>query len=66
MKNRKRILCIALILILIGSIGAAVLQTDFGKVTIKDVYIPTGDQQYMHALAFIPKQASEDNKLPCL
>ena len=66
MKNRKRILCIALILILIGSIGAAVLQTDFGKVTIKDVYIPTGDQQYMHALAFIPKQASEDNKLPCV
>lgn len=57
-------MCIALVLILIGSLGALALQTDFGKIEVKDLNIVTRDQQYMHALAFIPKTASADNKVP--
>lgn len=64
MKNSKKILCIALVLILLGSIGAAVLQTDFGSVKIKDITILTEEQQSLHALAFIPKNASAENKVP--
>ena len=66
MKNRKRIICIALVLILIGSIGAAMLQTDFGEVMVKDINLLTENGQYLHALAFIPKSASEENKVPCV
>lgn len=62
----KKQMCIALILILIGSLAAMALQTDFGKVTVKDINVLTDDQQYMHALAFIPKEASKDNKVPCV
>ena len=62
----KKQMCIALILILIGRLAAMALQTDFGKVTVKDINVLTDDQQYMHALAFIPKEASKDNKVPCV
>ena len=65
MKQRnKKILCIALIVILVGSIGAWLLQTDFGGVRVKDVYILTEEQQEVHALAFIPKEASAENPVP--
>lgn len=57
-------LCIALIVILIGSIGACILQTNFGKVKVKDIYLLTEQQQELHALAFIPEEASEENPVP--
>ena len=59
-------LSIGLILILIGSLGAMFLQTDGGDVMIKDIYLVTENQQYLHALAFIPKDASEENKVPAV
>lgn len=62
----KKQMCIALILILVGSILAMALQTNFGSVDVKDLYVLTDDQQYMHALAFVPKEASKDNKVPCV
>lgn len=62
----KKQMCIALILILVGSLLAVAFQTNFGKVTVKDIYVLTDDQQYMHALAFIPKEASAENKVPCV
>ena len=65
MKSKwKKQMCIGLILILVFSIAAAALQTDFGHVKIKDLYIVTDDQQYMHALAFIPKTATPENPCP--
>lgn len=64
MKNRKRMMCIALALIVLGSVFACLLQTDFGKVTVEDIYLPTENQNYLHALAFIPKSASAENKAP--
>lgn len=66
MKNSKKILCIALILILIGSVFASALQTDFGKVSVKDLYLLTEEQQYLHVLAFIPKSASAENPCPAV
>lgn len=57
-------LCIALIIILIGSIGACILQTNGGKVKVKDIYILTEQQQELHALAFIPEEASAENPVP--
>ena len=59
-----KLLCIALAIILVGSIGASLLQTNFGTVKIKDLYILTSEQQYLHAQAFIPKDASSTNKYP--
>lgn len=64
-KYKKR-LSIALVVILLCSIFAMLLQTDFGKVQVEDIYLPTEGHQYMHALAFIPKNASADNKVPCV
>ncbi|MEG0035978.1 MAG: alpha/beta hydrolase-fold protein, partial [Oscillospiraceae bacterium] len=67
MKNRPksvRVLCIALILILIGSIGAMLLQTNGYSVKVQDITLVTESQQTLHALAFIPKTATADNKVP--
>ena len=64
-KYKKR-LAIAMIVILLCSIFAMLLQTDFGKVQVEDIYFPTEGHQYLHALAFIPKNASADNKVPCV
>ncbi len=62
-KAKKR-LCIALALILIGSIFACLLQTNFFKVRVKDINIMIDDQNYSHALMFVPKEASAENKVP--
>jgi len=66
MKNTKpeRILVIGLILILVGSLAASALQTDFYQVRIKDLYIQTEQQQTLHSLIFIPKKCSAENKCP--
>ena len=64
MKNSKRLLCIALALVLLGSLFACLIQTDGFKVRVKDIYLPTNDQQYLHAYAYIPKSASAENKCP--
>jgi len=64
MKNAKRVLCIGLLLILIGSIGAALLQTDFGQVKIRDINLITEDHQHLHGLMFIPKTATAENTTP--
>lgn len=57
-------LCIALAVILVGSIGACILQTNAGKVKVKDINILTEQQQELHALAFIPEGASAENPVP--
>ncbi len=62
--KRNKILCIALVLILIGSIGAALLQTGAGDVTVKDLYLVTEQQQYLHALIYMPKEATPETPAP--
>ena len=65
-KKYLKQLCIALAVILIAHLMAACLQTDFNRVRIRDIYLLTDKQQQLHALAFIPKQASSDHQLPCV
>lgn len=64
LKKRTLTLIAAFFLIFAGSISAFILQTDFGKVTVEDIYLPTENQNYLHALAFIPKEASADHQVP--
>ena len=59
-----RILFIGLILILIGSVAASALQTNFYKTRIKDITIQTEQQQTLHALMFIPKECSAASPCP--
>jgi len=64
-KNKKQtIMCIALILIFVGSLFASLLQSDFGKVRVEDIHLPTENQNSLHAQVFIPKTATKDNKAP--
>ena len=69
-KKRKtravKIICIALAMILLGSVAACALQQDFGGIKIKELYILTDHQQVLHAQAFIPAEASAENKVPCV
>lgn len=61
-----RLLFIGLLLILIGSIVANLLQTDFRRVRVKDFYIGTEKQQTVHALAFIPKHCTAEKPCPAV
>lgn len=63
-KMCRRLLCAAAALMLIGSIGAWMLQTSFFSVRVEDIHLPTNHQQTLHAIAYIPKSASAENKAP--
>ena len=60
----ERTLIIGLIMILVGSVFASMLQTNFYSVRVKDYTIGTEQQQTLHALIFIPKECSAANKCP--
>lgn len=62
----KRLLCIALVLLLISCIGASLVQTNFGKVTIKDLRWETESGHEMSALLFIPDTATVDQPAPAI
>jgi hypothetical protein len=65
MNNKSvKIVCICFGLIIFSSFLASLLQSGFGKIRIKDIYFPTENQQYLHAMIFVPKSASADNKCP--
>ena len=63
-KNWCKTLCILLVVILISSIGAMLVQTDFGNVRIRNLCIVTDHQQKLNATMYIPKSASPENKVP--
>ena len=68
-KTRKkqswyRTLCILLIIILVASIGAMLVQTNFGKVRTMNISIVTDHQQQLNATLYIPQNASAENKVP--
>lgn len=69
MKNVKkstRMLCIAIVLLLISGIGASLVQTSFGRVTIKDLRWETGSGHQMSALLLVPDSATPDNPAPAI
>ncbi len=61
-----RLLWIGLILIAIGSFGAALLQTDFGRIEVTEIVIPTENGQWVAADLYRPKTATADNKAPAI
>ena len=63
-KHWYKTLCILLSIILISSIGAMLVQTDLGKVRVRNITIITDHQQKLNATMYIPKSASAENKVP--
>ncbi len=59
-------LCIALALMLISSIGASAIQTDFGGITITDVSIPMPNGETLRVLVHRPDTATVDNPAPAV
>ncbi len=67
MKKKAQVwLCIAICLMLVSMIGASLVQTSAGKVTIKDLRWETTQGIQMSGLLFIPDGVSADNKAPCI
>lgn len=63
-KKAVRLLCIAIVLVLISCIGASILQTDFGNVQITKITIPTDNGKWISGNLFRPVNASAENKVP--
>ncbi len=57
-------LCIALILVVVSSIGASIIQTDFGRVEVSEFKIPTDEGQWITGTLYRPKEASAENQVP--
>lgn len=71
MKSRKKRtavfwLCIALVLCLISAVGASLVQTNFGKVTIRDLRFETASGHTMSALLLIPDNATLETPAPAI
>lgn len=65
-KKTKIILAIALCLCIISMIGASVFQSSFGAVTVKDLNVVLANGKSVNAQIYIPKGASEENKVPLI
>lgn len=69
MKNTtksKRILCISLILMLLSSIATMAIQTNFGKVTVKEINWETNNGHSMNGWLFIPDTATAETPAPAV
>ncbi|SDY08607.1 alpha/beta hydrolase family protein [Salimicrobium album] len=68
MKNTKRksklYLLISLILVVVGVIGASLVQTSGGEVEVKEIKWETPSGHTMSAFLFTPEGVSEDNPAP--
>lgn len=69
MKDSKvalRWLCIALAICLISSVGAFLIQTDGGDVSVRTFSIPTDNGRYLSINLFKPDSATPDNPAPLI
>lgn len=70
MKHKKRTavfwLCLSLVLCLISAIGASAVQTNLGRVTVRDLRFETESGHEMSALLFIPDGATADSPAPAI
>ncbi len=64
-KKSKIWLSIALILCLVGSMGAFLIQSDFGKVEVSDIALRTENGLYTGYL-LVPKTATNENPAPAV
>jgi cephalosporin-C deacetylase-like acetyl esterase len=65
-KKARMWLCISVVLMLISMIGASVVQTSGGSVTVKDLHWETTAGYQMSGLLFVPKGVSDKNKAPAI
>ncbi len=67
MSNKKwgKCLAVALLLCLIGAMGASLIQSDFGRVEITDVVFRTDAGEYTGYL-FVPDTATAENPAPAI
>ncbi|RCX07535.1 prolyl oligopeptidase family protein [Anaerobacterium chartisolvens] len=65
-KRAQKWLCIAIALMLISMVGASLVQTSGGSVTIKDLRWETTIGYQMSGLLFVPHGVSEKNKAPAI
>lgn len=65
-KSAKRWLVIALVLCLVSMIGASVIQTGGGNVTVKDIRWETTVGHRMSGLLFVPKGVDAENPAPAV
>ncbi len=66
MKKSKQILCIGLVIILVCSLFASLIQNDFGNVKVQHVNIPGANGVSVHGIMYMPKDASAENKTPLI
>ena len=67
MKSKARVwVVIALLLCLISSIGASLIQTDNGQIEYHDMTFVTESGHELDALLLVPKTATAENKAPAI
>lgn len=63
-KTAVRLLCLALLMVLISCVGASLLQTDFGQVQVYTFKLPTDGGKWVSANLFRPLSATAENPAP--
>ncbi|MGA2525405.1 MAG: hypothetical protein ABSF79_02145 [Smithellaceae bacterium] len=66
MKKYVVFLCIAVALVLLGSLGAHLVHTSGCKVKITDITYVTEDGARMRALLLVPNSATVENPAPAI
>lgn len=59
-------LCIALVICLVSAVGASIVQTNFGHVTIRDLRFETASGHTMSALLLVPDNATPETPAPAI
>jgi len=62
--KETRLLLIAFMLIAIGTLFSSLLLTDFGKIEVTEITVPTQNGQWIVADLYKPVTATENNKAP--
>lgn len=65
-KGSKFLLCVSLFLMLLCGIVVSAIQTNGGKVTMKELNIETDESYLMSAYLFIPDTATAENPAPAI
>lgn len=65
-KSARFWVAIALVICLISSVGAMIVQTNGGSITIKELYIETESGLGLDALLLIPENATTDTPAPAI
>ena len=65
-RSAKILLCVSLVLMLLCGIVVSAVQTDGGKVTMKELNLETDDGYSMSAYLFIPRTATAETPAPAV